>query len=142
MASNAVYNERWVEVVAPVLADLYDLGANTPAVCKELGMGKTTYYNLCATYPAFKAAHEDGVQRAEAYWCSLGEKGIRKEIPFHAIAWMFYMKCRFKWVDRQVIATESLHAEENEAPTLSPDEAKELLGSTRQTNKRSAGNAS
>ena len=131
-----IFGDEWAKLIAPVLPTLYEEGQGTPEVCRTLAISKTSYYELLGTCAEFKAAHDEGLYRSEAWWMEYGRLGMQKKNPLLIAPWIFTMKARFGWIDRQVISTETAHPEENEAPTLSPKEAAQLLegGNLRQVN--------
>ncbi len=72
-------------------------GESVAAVCSEIGIGRTAYYDWIKLHPDFAKAVSEGKETAQRVWENIGRKGIVGELEkFSATPWMFVMKSRFK----------------------------------------------
>ncbi len=87
--------------ICETLPSLFENGESIVEVAKKLGIGRQTYYDWLEKYPEFKAANEEGLSLAEAWWSTLGRAGAMGKVGINAPVWIFNMKNRYKWTDRQ-----------------------------------------
>ena len=74
---------------------MFSEGESVAEVCLELDISRTTYYAWIDKYPRFKAAHEKGLFKSEAWWMRLGRLGAAAKVPINSTVWSFNMKNRF-----------------------------------------------
>lgn len=67
-----------------------------------------TLYEWAKVHAAFSDAKKTAFLRNQLFWERLGIAGATGKIPgFNCAAWIFNMKNRHKWVDKQEITTDS-----------------------------------
>lgn len=87
------YQPEFADVAKRVLSS----GKSKSAVCAELGVGRTAFYEWVKNYPEFSLAVEQGAEAAQAVWEDIGQDGITGKLEkFSGTPWMFVMKTRFK----------------------------------------------
>lgn len=78
--------------------DLMDQGYTDARMCAHWGIGRTTFYNWLNDNKEFKAAHNRGLEKAEAWWEEFGLAGMTGKIPkFNSTMWIAFMNNKFKW---------------------------------------------
>jgi transposase len=89
--------------------DMMKKGDSVIACCAEIGISKDTFYKWIKQYPQFSDAYRLGMVYAEAWWETIGKKGVLGlEIKgkdgatgrVHPGMYAFFMKNRFHWTDR------------------------------------------
>jgi hypothetical protein len=69
------------------------------------GVSKQTLYVYLDKHPAFVEAKELGEMHGRLFWEKLGRAGAAGKVKnFNVSAWIFTMKNRFGWRDRQDLA--------------------------------------
>jgi hypothetical protein len=72
-------------------------GESVAAVCAEIGIARSTFYEWRDKYPEFAKAIQIGLQKAQRDWEILGRQGISGQIDkFSPSPWIFTMKNRFR----------------------------------------------
>jgi hypothetical protein len=66
-----------------------------------LGICRNTFYSYVDQHPEFSEAYSRGLDLSQAWWEKLGRRGAAGEVPINPATWIFNMKNRFKWTDRQ-----------------------------------------
>ncbi|GHT86931.1 hypothetical protein FACS1894137_13230 [Spirochaetia bacterium] len=83
------------------LPDMFLEGQSVVEVCADLGIWKDTFYQWVNKYPEFSDAYKKGLLLSEAWWEKLGRAGATGQISINPATWIFNMKNRFKWTDKQ-----------------------------------------
>lgn len=93
-----VLPENWREI----LRTLGDEGKSKAHACVALGISFDTYLRFERDYPEFLEAERDRLIRTEVWWQDTGQAMAAGQIEKgNATAWVFNMKNRFGWHDRQ-----------------------------------------
>jgi hypothetical protein len=72
-------------------------GESVAAVCAELDICRTTYYEWKEKHPEFSMAIDRGMQKAQRVWERIGRDGVEGNYEkFSATPWVFTMKNRFR----------------------------------------------
>ena len=72
----------------------------------EVDASKQTLYTWTTKHPEFLDAKRVGTTKGQAFWEKLGRQAVVGKIPgFNATVWIFSMKNRFGWRDKQDIVT-------------------------------------
>jgi len=114
---------KYKKEFAEKLPDMFKGGESVAEVCAELGIWKETFYEWIKLYPEFSNSYKKGLQLSEAWWTKLGRAGSCGKATIQPTTWIFNMKNRFGWADKQEIGLngnmgitiDSLTPEENEA---------------------------
>lgn len=81
-------------------------GLSKEAAAYQLGICTKTLYNWGEEHPEFLQALKRGEQASLAKWEDLGLRGVQGYIEgFNASAWIFNMKNRAHWRDRQDVTS-------------------------------------
>jgi len=94
---------KYKKEYAEKLPDMFKNGESVAEVCAELGIWKDTFYNWVNKYPKFSDAYKKGQELSEAWWTKLGRVGSAGKVSIQPATWIFNMKNRFKWTDKQDI---------------------------------------
>lgn len=78
------------------------MGYSKEATAAALNIGKTSFFKYIDEFPEFANAVREGESRNLLFWEGAGLSGMYAE-KFSAPVWIFNMKNRFKWSDRQEI---------------------------------------
>lgn len=111
------------------LSDLFREGQTLVEVLTRLGICRESYYKACKVSKKFKEAHNHGIQRAEAWWWTLGRAGAAGKTKIQPATWIFSMKNRFNCSDkRELITKTGGDSLEDTAitPEMTPDDAAKL----------------
>jgi hypothetical protein len=76
-------------------------GESVVEVSAKLGINQDTCHSWVKQYPAFAAAYKLGLELSEAWWQEMGRLGAVGKVKINPPTWIFNMKNRFKWTDRQ-----------------------------------------
>lgn len=76
-------------------------GASHCEVAAELRISRETLYVWRGRHAQFARALADGLQLSQAWWEKLGRAGASGKIDIQPAVWIFNMKNRFGWVDRE-----------------------------------------
>lgn len=88
--------------------ELMTEGASQVEVCADIGISRETYNQWCKpgsnTYiKEFADANDKGVALSQAWWEKLGRLGAAGMSEINPVVWIFNMKNRFKWHDKQAL---------------------------------------
>ena len=112
------------------LADLFREGQSLAEVRAKLNISVHVYNKACAVSAKFKAAHDAGLQKAEAWWMTLGRAGAAGKTKIQPATWIFNMKNRFGYSDKKELTATvtSIDAMENTTinPEMTPEDAAKL----------------
>lgn len=99
------YDPEMIREVVPYMSQ----GYSKEALAGHLSISKDTLYEWVKLYPDFSDAIKEGTSKSQAFWESLGLRGILtdEKTKFAQGAWAFNMKARFGWRDQQHIETKS-----------------------------------
>jgi len=91
------YKEEYIHKLPMMFAN----GESLSEVCAELGISKQTFDGWCEKYPEFEDAFLVGLQAAEAWWQKLGRGSAAGKLKIHLDTYIFVMKNRFKWENKE-----------------------------------------
>ncbi|GHU62048.1 hypothetical protein FACS189445_4660 [Spirochaetia bacterium] len=92
---------KYSRKLCKMLPDMFLEGQSVVEVCSDLGISKDTFYQWVNKYPEFSDSYKKGLLLSEAWWEKLGRAGATGKISINPATWIFNMKNRFKWTDRQ-----------------------------------------
>jgi hypothetical protein len=84
-----------------LLPAMFANGESVVEVCAELGIHKDTFFEWVKIYPDFSDSYKKGLELSEAWWIRIGRIGSVGKAKIQPATWIFNMKNRFKWTDRQ-----------------------------------------
>ena len=88
------------------LVAMMEQGKSKASVAAALGVHIDTLYEWGKVHPDFSEALKLGEQASVAYWEEMGHDGAKGLIEgFNASAWIFNMKNRAHWRDRQDVTS-------------------------------------
>ena len=96
------YRPEYCEMIIEHMAQ----GLSKEAFAGVVGVTVQTFYNWTEAHPEFLEAVKEGEAKCRVFWEKLGMEGARGSDEFNATAWIFNMKNRFAWRDRQEISGE------------------------------------
>ena len=80
----------------------------------KANVSRDTLYTWEKKYEEFAEAKKKGKTKCLEFWESMGRSGAAGKLPgFNAAAWIFNMKNRFMWRDRQDVVTTDLTEKKN-----------------------------
>jgi len=85
---------------AEKLPDMFKNGESVAEVCAKLGIWKQAFYEWVEKHEEFSNAYKKGMELSEAWWTKLGRVGSAGKANIQPATWIFNMKNRFKWTDR------------------------------------------
>ena len=97
------YTKAVITKMAKTLPWMFAEGQSITEVCAELRMSTQTFYDLIQKHPEFSKAVEEGVALSQAWWERLGRQGASMVVDIQPVTWIFNMKNRFGWKDRNEI---------------------------------------
>ena len=95
---------KYSSQMAEVLPDLFAQGQSVVEVCEMLQISKQTFYRWVEGYPAFSDAYKRGLSRSQAWWERLGREAAAGKAKINTATWIFNMKNRFGWRDKQELS--------------------------------------
>jgi hypothetical protein len=102
MAGKVGQPTKYHEGVPQIVIDNMKQGLSIDACCGILGVTRKTFYSWIETHSELAEAVEHGKIMCQVFWEKLGIMGASGKIPgFNAASYIFNMKNRFKWTDRQ-----------------------------------------
>ena len=88
------------------LVDAMAEGFSKEAAAAQIGVAKQRLYDWAEKHEEFRDAIKEGEQRCLNFWEGIGIQGVRGHIEgFNASAWIFNMKNRAHWRDRQDVTS-------------------------------------
>lgn len=96
---------KYSKEIAEKLPDMFANGESVVEVCVSLGINRDTFYDWCDKHKEFKQAYEQGLLLSQAWWERLGRAGSLGSQKINPATWIFNMKNRFKWTDRNQVET-------------------------------------
>lgn len=91
----------WADKQADVLADMFREGQGVAEVCAGLNICKNSFYKAIDISANFSDAYKRGCELSEAWWTRLGRDGASKMVDIQPATWIFNMKNRFDWREKQ-----------------------------------------
>jgi len=88
------------EKMLPKVLSLFREGASIKEVSAELGINRDTFYEWARKHTAFSDTIKRGEELSEAWWLSVGRKGVIGEVKINPTLWYMNMKNRFGWSDK------------------------------------------
>ena len=92
---------KYSEKLCELLPYLFANGESVSEVCVHLDITKETFFQWVKQYPDFSDSYKKGLELSEAWWTRTGRLGSMGKIKLQPATWIFNMKNRFKWADRQ-----------------------------------------
>jgi len=102
----AHHNCKFQDWMPSKIIELMTDGASKVEVCAELGISRETLNVWCQTTSHYfngtiYRAIKKGELLSQAWWEKLGRQGASMEKEIQPTAWIFNMKNRFNWCDKQ-----------------------------------------
>jgi len=92
------YREKYCEMLYQHMAG----GLSFESFAGVIRVNRDTLYEWCKHHAKFSDAKTEGRAAGLLYWEELAREAVRGGIPnFNATVWVFTMKNRFQWRDRQ-----------------------------------------
>lgn len=86
--------------------DLLSKGYSKEALAGEIGISRQCLYEWLTKYKEFGDTVQVGEAKAQHVWEELGMKAAQGQATnFNTLVWMFVMKNRFGWKERQDVTT-------------------------------------
>lgn len=98
------YTTAVIKRLSEELPEMFRDGQSVEEVCAELKMSKQTFYQLRDDNPNFSNAYERGLEMSAAWWHRLGRQGAAAQVDIQPATWVFNMKNRFNWKDRNELS--------------------------------------
>lgn len=97
------YDPKYCQMVVEHVSQGYSF----PSFAAIIGVAVDTLYAWEHRFPEFSEAKKKSLAKNLLWWEKAGHAGMyaTKEAPFNATVWIFSMKNRHGWVDRQEIDT-------------------------------------
>jgi transposase len=93
---------KYSEKLCKLLPYLFANGESVSEVCVHLDITKETFFQWVKQYPEFSDSYKKGQELSEAWWVRTGRLGSIGHIKnLQPATWIFNMKNRFGWKDRQ-----------------------------------------
>jgi hypothetical protein len=100
MANTSKYDPDYCKELKEHMAK----GGSVESFAGSIGVSKKTIYNWAEKFPEFGEAKAIGEMLSYKWWFDAGQAGLYmggKENPFNTTVWIFAMKNRFGWRDKQ-----------------------------------------
>ena len=94
---------KYKKEIADNLPKMFENGESVVEVCVALGISRETFYDWCDKHKEFKRGYEQGLLLSQAWWERLGRAGSLGSQKINPATWIFNMKNRFKWTDRNQV---------------------------------------
>ena len=98
-----VYTKELADELAKTLPNMFQDGESVAEVCVKLDCSKESFYKMIGISPLFSDAYKKGLDKSEAWWTTLGRAGSAGKHAIQPATWIFNMKNRFSWKDKQEI---------------------------------------
>ena len=93
---------KWKDEYCELIVEFMGQGYSFEAFCGHIGITTETGYQWVKKKPEFSDAKKRAVNESRIFWEKLGIGGTVGKIKgFNCAAWIFNMKNRFGWRDRQ-----------------------------------------
>jgi len=92
---------KYSKKLCELLPYLFANGESVIEVCTYLDITKETFFQWVKEYPDFSDSYKKGQELSEAWWIRVGRMGSLGKMKLQPATWIFNMKNRFKWTDRQ-----------------------------------------
>ena len=92
---------KYNKALCKLLPDMFSGGESVAEVCASLEITKDTFYRWVKEHSEFSDAYKKGLTLSEAWWAKLGRDGAQDKDRIQPATWIFNMKNRFKWTDRE-----------------------------------------
>lgn len=109
MARPTKYKKEYCQKIIDAMAN----GLSKESASAKIGISSPTFYDWINPdsprfKPEFSSAIKEGTMKNQLFWEELGLDGAKGNIDkFNAVTWIFNMKNRFKWTDRQDMTSDS-----------------------------------
>jgi predicted DNA-binding protein YlxM (UPF0122 family) len=118
--SNVGRPSLYSDIYCDLLIEHMEKGLSFESFAGAIGVSKQTIYDWTKAHPEFLDAKEVGLEKSRIFWEKLGIKHILNEsesIPnigsnsksLNASVWIFNMKNRFGWRDKQPEEADHVH---------------------------------
>ena len=95
---------KYEPAICQKLIDHMSTGLSYESFAAEIGVTRKTLYNWEVEYPAWAQAKKEAFEKCLNFWEKLGMTGIMGKIKnFQSAVYIFNMKNRFGWKDRQEV---------------------------------------
>lgn len=101
MARPTKFDPSMINEIVPFMSQ----GYSQEACAAKLGISVDTFFRWKKENKEFSEAVKDGVNASRLFWENLGVEGARGSGEFNATAWIFNMKNRFGWKDKQDVTS-------------------------------------
>lgn len=96
------YKPEYCDLVIEKMSE----GFSQEACAGFIGVATDTLFEWKNVHPEFSDAIREGLAKSRVMWEQMGNSGAMGKIPnFNAVTWIFNMKNRFKWTDRNDVTT-------------------------------------
>jgi hypothetical protein len=92
---------KYSEKICKLLPSLFANGESVTEVCAYLDITKDTFFEWVKEHPEFSDSYKKGLELSETWWIRIGRMGSLGKVKIQPATWIFNMKNRFKWTDRQ-----------------------------------------
>lgn len=92
---NPIFDQKLIEHMS--------LGFSFESFAGVVGVTRQSLYNWEKKFKSFKKAKGIGVSKSLMFWEALGIDGTHKGKGFNAASWIFNMKNRFGWSNKEEI---------------------------------------
>jgi len=106
-----------------LLPAMFANGESVVEVCAGLGITKDTFFQWVKKYKDFSDSYKRGLELSEAWWTKLGRAGSVGKSKIQPATWIFNMKNRFKWTDKQELQVSG----DMRVSDMTPEERKQRI---------------
>lgn len=99
--------------------DLMCDGASKVEVCADLDICYETFQRWQEEHAQFSESVKKGEMLSQAWWEKLGRQGASAAVDINPTTWIFNMKNRFSWSDKQEVKQENTNTH---VVFMAPDE--------------------
>jgi hypothetical protein len=104
MGAKKFYTKTWCNKTAKVLPQMFKDGQSKAEVAAALGISRPTFDLLISEHETFREAYQLGKTLSEAWWTKVGRAASAGKLAgANGSMWIFNMKNRFDWSDKQEI---------------------------------------
>lgn len=99
-----------------MLIDHMENGLSYETFAAIVNVSKQTLYDWEKANPEFLDSKKHGVMKSQLFWEKAGMDGLfinDKDTKFNSTVWVFSMKNRFNWRDKQQVESENVNVEES-----------------------------
>lgn len=94
------YKKEYCQMLEDYLAE----GFGMESFASKINVNQDTLYEWCKKFPEFSESQKRGFSRGYERFEKIGQSGMVGKLPgFNVTAWIFWMKNRYGWRDRQEV---------------------------------------